>query len=90
MYQILCNFQPSDDRTNWKEIWKLKVPERVRHFIWILHYDRLLTNYNKSRMGFGSSMCGYCCNVVEDTLHVMRDCPLAMSVSLVKCSALEC
>jgi ribonuclease HI len=82
MYQILCNFQPSDDRTNWKEIWKLKVPERVRHFIWILHYDRLLTNYNKSRMGFGSSMCGYCCNVVEDTLHVMRDCPLAMSLWL--------
>ncbi|PNX77292.1 ribonuclease H [Trifolium pratense] len=32
------------------------------------------------RMGLGSSMCKFCGNVEETILHVMRDCPIAMSL----------
>jgi hypothetical protein len=32
MYRLLCNFQMDDMNTDWKQIWCLKVLERVRHF----------------------------------------------------------
>jgi hypothetical protein len=48
-------------------IWRLRVPERVKTFVWLLHHDRLLTNFNKSKMGLGSSMCNICGNIVEST-----------------------
>ncbi|CAL5214672.1 unnamed protein product [Lathyrus oleraceus] len=31
-------------------------------------------------MGMGSPICKYCKNVEEDVLHVLRDCPLVMSL----------
>lgn len=31
-------------------------------------------------MGLGDSDCPHCVSVVEDSLHVLRDCPLAVSV----------
>jgi len=58
------------------------VPERVRYFIWLLNHDRLLTNYNKSRMRLGSAMCSFCGNILENSLHVLRDCPLVMPIWL--------
>jgi hypothetical protein len=32
IYRLLCNFQMDDINTDWKQIWCLKVLERVRHF----------------------------------------------------------
>ena len=67
----------------WKIIWRLKVPERVRHFIWIMCHGRLLTNYNKHRMELDSVMCEFCGNTIETILHLMRDCPLVMPMWLI-------
>jgi hypothetical protein len=67
MYIALCNFDDNQQGANWMNIWRLRVPERVKTFVWLLHHDRLLTNFNKSKMGLGSSMCNICGNIVEST-----------------------
>jgi ribonuclease HI len=76
MYDQLCSYDIQDADPVWNSVWKLRVPERVRCFIWLLLHDRLLTNHRKNRMGIGHAMCSYCVNVVETNLHVLRDCIL--------------
>lgn len=46
--------------------------------MWMLKHDRLLTNCKKSRMGLCHSMCAYCGDVEETSLHALRDCPLVL------------
>jgi hypothetical protein len=62
----------------WRRVWKLNVPERVRHFVRSLLHGRILTNNYRNKMGLGSAMCDYCGTIVETELHVTRDCPLVM------------
>jgi len=79
-YHRLCNFTDAAPVVDWKRIWKLKLLERVRCFMWTFCHNRLLTNYRKSKMGIGSPMCDVCANTIEDELHVLRDCPKAMAL----------
>jgi hypothetical protein len=82
MYELLCNFDLEIVDDVWMQIWKLNVPERVRSFMWLLRHDRLLTNFNKSKMGLGHAMCSHCRDIEETSLHVFRDCHY-----LVKCDS---
>jgi hypothetical protein len=34
MYNILCEFNNIEDSERWNKAWKLRVPERVRSFVW--------------------------------------------------------
>lgn len=58
----------------WKKIWRLRVLERVKTFVWLLKHGRLLTNHSKSRKGLGAAACKLCGHTNESTLHVFRDC----------------
>jgi ribonuclease HI len=80
MYNNICGFHHMDDIPMWSLIWKLQVPERVRTFIWMVSHDRLLTSSLKCSMGLGHAMCKFCGDIPETTLHVLRDCPLAMEI----------
>jgi ribonuclease HI len=77
MYHNLCDFNSEEVDLIWSKVWKLKVPERVRTFMWLVMHKRLLTNSIKSSMGLGQAMCNYCNDVEENLSHVLRDCPLA-------------
>ncbi|KAA3488057.1 RNA-directed DNA polymerase (Reverse transcriptase) [Gossypium australe] len=62
----------------WKTIWKYQGPQRVRLFLWLVANQRVLTNSERTRRGFGqSSACSRCGHEVEDIMHVLRDCPTA-------------
>ncbi|XP_045810455.1 uncharacterized protein LOC123904892 [Trifolium pratense] len=76
-YTMLCNFNDDEWDVVWRRVWRLQVPERVRSFIWLVKHDRLLTNYRKSKMNVCTPWCKHCVDIVEDTMHVLRDCPLA-------------
>jgi hypothetical protein len=80
MYNNISGFQSKNENSVWHKIWKIKVPERIRAFIWLAMHDRLLTNSNKSKMGLCHAMCNYCGDVEETAIHVLRDCPLASYV----------
>ncbi|GAU47106.1 hypothetical protein TSUD_403390 [Trifolium subterraneum] len=82
MYNTMCGFREEDVDPIWRRIWKIKVLERVRTFIWMVKHTRLLTNSLKSVMGLCHAMCSYCGDVEETTLHAMRDCPVAKDMLL--------
>ncbi|MCH94327.1 putative non-LTR retroelement reverse transcriptase, partial [Trifolium medium] len=77
MYMKLCGYDGAENNSNWKKIWSINVPERVRTFIWMMLHGRLLTNVMKNKMGLSHAMCSFCRTVEETILHVMRDCPKA-------------
>jgi ribonuclease HI len=84
MYHALCDYDLNNNDKVWNCIWRLKVPERVRTFVWMVKHGRLLTNERKHRMGLGSEMCDFCRDHKDTTLHALRDCvlvrPLWLSV----------
>jgi hypothetical protein len=82
MYNILSGFRNMEDNSRWCKVWKLRVPERVCSFVWLMMHERLLTNARKNRVGLGHAMCRYCGDIVENELHAIRDCPLVMPLWL--------
>jgi hypothetical protein len=77
MYNNLCGYHGEDDNSLWNNVWRLKVPERVRTLVWMMNHDRLLTNSLKNKTGLSHAVCGYCGDEEETIIHVMRDCPKA-------------
>jgi hypothetical protein len=82
MYNKLRGFNKTDADSVWNRIWKLGVTERVRSFVWLVKWDRLLTNYVKNRMGLSTDMCDYCRNSKETTFHALQYCVLVRPVWL--------
>lgn len=67
----------------WKLIWKAKVPQRVRVFLWTFCQDRLLTNGKRTRRQMSNEgHCPRCGAVLESGLHAIRDCPFSRMVWL--------
>ena len=55
-------------------IWKIKVPLRIKVFMWFVHKEMVLTKNNLSKHNWeGSSFCTH-----DETIkHLFLDCPLA-------------
>ncbi|KAF7838223.1 ribonuclease H [Senna tora] len=64
----------------WRRIWHVKVPERIRMFLWQAHHCRLLIKFRCRRWNGGDVFCPWCPNVVEDEFHVLRDCKFAVNL----------
>ncbi|KAF7828673.1 ribonuclease H [Senna tora] len=63
---------------NWNWMWKMNIPERVKLFMWQMLHLKLPTNARCSKWSDKSDCCVWCCNHIEDTIHVLRDCQHAM------------
>src|SRR3954470_20373086 len=74
MYREMTQDGDEEASEKWNRIWKLKVSECVRSFIWILHHDRLTMNHRISVAGFGVDGCPCCGAANETSLHALRDC----------------
>ncbi|KAL4325431.1 hypothetical protein GQ457_11G002310 [Hibiscus cannabinus] len=80
-YEYLAHDSPSGDSVNWKRVWKLEVPQRIRVFVWLLFHDRLLTNVERARHHMTSLVtCEVCGSGHEDIEHVLRSCNAAKGV----------
>ncbi|KAJ8751114.1 hypothetical protein K2173_016295 [Erythroxylum novogranatense] len=72
---------PADDKWNWA--WKFIGPQRIRHFIWLVLKERLLTNGERQRRGFTEiDICSLCGSSRESIIHAIRDCHWARTVWL--------
>ncbi|XP_072064201.1 uncharacterized protein [Arachis hypogaea] len=70
------NPSTSDARRElWKEIWKMKVPSKIKSFLWKAAYDIVPVNSNlfKKRIA-GSPICQICTKEVETTEHALLLC----------------
>ena len=66
---------PSAHSAFWKEIWSLRVPTKVRHFVWRACTDSLPTKKNLfTRKVTRSPTCDTCRSEVEDTVHALWGC----------------
>lgn len=65
----------------WKRIWRLKVQERIKVFLWLLAHEKVLTNLSRVRRNLSqSACCDRCPAAVEDAMHAVRDCPASKEV----------
>ncbi|CAN1122460.1 Putative ribonuclease H protein At1g65750 [Linum perenne] len=80
-YEILDTYSDVSTGSIWRSIWKWEGPNRVRHFLWLIAHEKVLTNSERCRRHLtDDSRCHRCPNSVEDVLHVCRDCTLAKEV----------
>ncbi|CAN1851599.1 Putative ribonuclease H protein At1g65750 [Linum perenne] len=80
-YEILASVDHHTDQDIWKTVWRWAGPNRVRHFLWLVAHNRILTNAERRRRHrVDVAECQRCRSGIEDTLHVVRDCQLAREV----------
>ncbi|CAL1358846.1 unnamed protein product [Linum trigynum] len=78
-YQIAFPAPQPTYQKVWKAVWNLQVPERVRHFIWLVLLHRINTNKRRfDRHIAPDPFCPNCNNVPETKLHILRDCPTSL------------
>lgn len=69
------------EAAKWNKIWKLKTPNRIKTFIWLVRHGKILTNNCRRSRGLtDDDRCWNCPNEVEDIDHVLRKCPRAMEI----------
>jgi len=77
MYLHLMDTQPPFVHRN---IWKIKIPLKVKIFLWFLQRGVILTKDNLTRKNWkGSQKCIYC-NRNETIQHLFLDCPFAKMI----------
>ncbi|XP_019200030.1 PREDICTED: uncharacterized protein LOC109193611 [Ipomoea nil] len=80
-YNIITETPNVTNDPTWGKIWKLKLPSRIRIFLWLAKHNRAMTNTVRARKGFTSNdRCWACPNEAEDIEHVLRKCPKAQAV----------
>ncbi|KAK8705482.1 hypothetical protein V6N13_049084 [Hibiscus sabdariffa] len=77
-YQFLMDMLVRSRDIKWRKIWALKVPHRVRVFMWLAAHQAHLTNVERVRRHLATSdECVLCHGGPEDMDHVMRSCAFA-------------
>jgi hypothetical protein len=68
-----------DDDTKYhkKYIWKMKVPLKIKVFMWFLHRKVILTKDNLVKRNWTSNESCYLCDNKESIQHLFFECPLA-------------
>lgn len=73
---ISKDFPSPDPILSWAWVWKLRVPENLRHFIWQIMHGGLPCNVLRVHRHLTSdSSCQKCGAPQETILHMLRDCP---------------
>lgn len=82
-YQWLCNKSQllGSVTDNWSWIWKLSIPENMKHFIWLACHGNFPTKLLRVQryMALNAS-CHFCGAATESILHVLKECPQAARV----------
>lgn len=64
-----------------RRIWKIKVPEKLKHFLWRLLSKSLATGNNlKRRHIIRDAQCKRCCSAEETEDHIFFECPYAKGI----------
>ena len=81
-YMKVANFNAQEDQC-WRNIWRLKVPQRCKMQMWFFMHDRLPTNERLLEWRIHpDGSCASCHSQLESTVHVIRECGNAKEVWL--------
>ena len=65
----------------WRQIWRSRIPLKIRVFLWLLLRRRLMTRSLRQRWDpYSSAECALCEALLEDCDHLFVRCPLAQTV----------
>jgi len=60
----------------WNLIWKLKMPPKIKNFLWRVCCGCFLTRDHLSSRGVSCPLdCVQCSNIYEDSIHILIECP---------------
>ncbi|KAJ3679687.1 hypothetical protein LUZ60_017698 [Juncus effusus] len=74
-------FFKTNRKSYWNaKVWKIKIPMKIRFFLWLLGLNRLPTQHNLVRKGWSSiSTCTLCSGgLMESTVHLFLHCTYSM------------
>ena len=58
-------------------IWKIKVPLKIKIFMWFLHREVILTKDNLAKRNWNGNKCCSFCDKEETIHHLFFECPFA-------------
>jgi mannosylglycoprotein endo-beta-mannosidase len=61
----------------YKMIWRLKIPLKIKAFIWLIVKNRILTKMNLVKKGWKGNVSCEFCEGKEDMNHLFFECPMA-------------
>ncbi|XP_031111997.1 uncharacterized protein LOC116015970 [Ipomoea triloba] len=65
----------------WETLWKIKVPSKMKDFLWLAMHGQVLGNAERKRRGMtGDGRCNICPEREESMEHILRDCKQAKEV----------
>ncbi|KAK6136156.1 hypothetical protein DH2020_030090 [Rehmannia glutinosa] len=65
----------------WRKTWKLKIKEKLKHFIWRCWFKHLATHYQINKKGMNiDSICDFCGENEETLEHIFFSCSRAQFV----------
>ncbi|KAK8584395.1 hypothetical protein V6N12_068639 [Hibiscus sabdariffa] len=77
-YAFLKRDDGNHRHRHWRRIWSLKVPQRVRVFMWLTVHGKHMSNAERVRRHLATSAeCPICHDGEEDLDHILRSCPTA-------------
>ncbi|CAN1846003.1 Putative ribonuclease H protein At1g65750 [Linum perenne] len=80
-YALLKDFRLDERNGKWQKIWSWQGPNRIKHFLWVVLQDKLLTNLERARRHLtASDLCAACTQVPESLDHLFRSCQIARSI----------
>jgi hypothetical protein len=67
-------------RLMWRKFWKIRIPGKVKHFLWRAYHDCLPTNFSLHKRRIRDSPCCSLCHGEAETIpHILWQCPLAQN-----------
>ncbi|CAN1131281.1 Putative ribonuclease H protein At1g65750 [Linum perenne] len=80
-YLILKDLNTDGGDYDWRLAWRWKGPNRIKHFIWLVCHNRILTNEERNRRHLTNQVVCPRCSIHSESLsHVIRDCHFALQV----------
>ncbi|CAL1366122.1 unnamed protein product [Linum trigynum] len=74
-YLLAANEVGEEAQAVWKKLWEWKGPNRVKHFLWLVLHNRLLTNHERTKRKLTTDgSCKACNEELETIEHILRKC----------------
>jgi hypothetical protein len=70
----------ADNGPVFRRVWKAKVPEKIRTFMWLVEQNAILTKGNMLRKNWHGDPSCYFCDSPETVDHLFFECPIAKVV----------
>ncbi|XP_031103194.1 uncharacterized protein LOC116006838 [Ipomoea triloba] len=81
VYSLLHGYSINMQGRVWSTLWKMKVPNKMKTFLWTALHDRVMGNAERKRRRLtNDDSCGICIGEMESADHILRNCKNANDI----------